>query len=217
MAVTTEHSALQAARSATVFETNGRMAQYLGTVSGALIALAFIGQVSQLGEAFYAFALTVLPSLIVLGLLTYRRCVDSAAEDLFYALAIARIHQYYQSLAPGGQHYLLVRGHDDEAGVLHDMGLVRTRWHLLSHASTMVLAVTSLIGGGAVALAASAAIGTPVPASAGLGAVWTTVSALLLYWHQHRHWSTATTSVAARLPLAPRRPGGDNSENQETL
>ena len=43
-----------------MFESNGRMTQYLSTVSGALIALGFVGQVSQLGDAFYAFAFTIL-------------------------------------------------------------------------------------------------------------------------------------------------------------
>ncbi len=36
----TEHSVLQAGRSATIFETGGRTAVFLGTVSSTLIALA---------------------------------------------------------------------------------------------------------------------------------------------------------------------------------
>ena len=65
-ALTAEHAALQSARSSTVFESNGRMTQYLSTVSGALIALGFVGQVSKLGDAFYAFAFTILPALSLL-------------------------------------------------------------------------------------------------------------------------------------------------------
>jgi hypothetical protein len=52
----TEHSVLQAGRSATIFETGGRTVVFLGTVSSALIALAFVGQFSGLGTAFFAFA-----------------------------------------------------------------------------------------------------------------------------------------------------------------
>src|SRR5215218_6276397 len=62
----TEHSVLQAGRSATIFETGGRITVFLGTVSSALIALAFVGQISRLGTAFFAFALVLLPTLFFL-------------------------------------------------------------------------------------------------------------------------------------------------------
>src|SRR5215831_1180792 len=61
--VTTEHFVLQGARSATISESNGRASIFLGAVSGGLIALAFIGQASRLGAAFYAFGLILLPTL----------------------------------------------------------------------------------------------------------------------------------------------------------
>src|SRR5688572_25082665 len=54
---TTEHFNLQTARAATVSEANGRAIIYLAALSSNLIALAFIGQMSRLGPAFYAFAL----------------------------------------------------------------------------------------------------------------------------------------------------------------
>jgi hypothetical protein len=53
---TTEHFNLQTARAATISEANGRASIYLAAVSSNLIALAFIGQMSRLGSAFYAFS-----------------------------------------------------------------------------------------------------------------------------------------------------------------
>jgi hypothetical protein len=47
-ALTTEHFTLQTARSATIADSNGRSALYLSTVSSAVVALAFIGQVAHL-------------------------------------------------------------------------------------------------------------------------------------------------------------------------
>ena len=46
MALTTEHFTLQTARSATIADNNGRSALYLTTVSSAVVALAFIGQLT---------------------------------------------------------------------------------------------------------------------------------------------------------------------------
>jgi hypothetical protein len=64
---TTEHFNLQTARAATISEANGRANIYLAAVSSNLIALAFVGQMSQLGRAFYAFSLLLLPVLAFVG------------------------------------------------------------------------------------------------------------------------------------------------------
>jgi hypothetical protein len=79
-ALTTEHFTLQTARSATIMESNGRSALFLSTVSSAVVALAFIGQVADVGQPFFLFALAVLPTLFLLGLLTYLRLARAPAR-----------------------------------------------------------------------------------------------------------------------------------------
>jgi hypothetical protein len=66
-ALTTEHFNLQSARMGTITEANGRATLYLGTLSSSVIAIAFVGQANQLGDAFYLFALTLLPPVFLLG------------------------------------------------------------------------------------------------------------------------------------------------------
>jgi hypothetical protein len=70
---TTEHFNLQTARAATISEANGRASIYLAAVSSNLIALAFIGHMSRLGAAFYAFSLLLLPVLAFVGVVTFQR------------------------------------------------------------------------------------------------------------------------------------------------
>jgi hypothetical protein len=82
---TTEHFNLQVSRAITVSEANGRASIYLAALSSNLIALAFIGQMSQLGMAFYAFALILLPVLTFVGTVTFLRLVQSSIEDIAYA------------------------------------------------------------------------------------------------------------------------------------
>ncbi len=82
---TTEHFNLQTARALTVTEANGRASIYLAALSSILIVLAFIGQISRLGIAFYAFALILLPVLAFVGMVTFLRLVQSSIEDLAYA------------------------------------------------------------------------------------------------------------------------------------
>jgi hypothetical protein len=209
-ALTTEHFTLQTARTATIADSNGRSALYLSTVSSAVVALAFIGQVDRLGHAFLLFALALLPALVLLGILTYLRLVQTAIEDLFYARAINRIRRHYVDLDREAARWFVLCGFDDPAGVLAAMGLANpgtahSRWHLLSHAASMVAVVTSIIAGVGVALAANAAGAgqLPVAASAALGVLVTAAATAAFGWQQVRRWRAAEDSVPSRFPSQP--------------
>jgi hypothetical protein len=216
-ALTTEHFTLQTARSATIADSNGRSALYLATVSSAVVALAFIGQVDRLGRAFHLFALALLPALVLLGMLTYLRLVQTAIEDLFYARAINRIRRHYVDLDPEAARWFVLCGFDDPAGVLAAMGLhspgsaAPSHGHLWSHAATMVAVVTSIIAGVGAALAANAvgAGRVPVAASATFGVVVTVAGAAGFGWHQLRRWRAAEASVPS---LFPSRSAADPSQ-----
>src|SRR5918996_3763625 len=105
---TTEHFNLQTARAATISEANGRASIYLAAVSSNLIALAFVGQMSRLGAAFYAFALILLPVLAFVGVVTFLRLVQSSIEDLAYAHRIALLRSFYLQVSPELEPYLVV-------------------------------------------------------------------------------------------------------------
>src|SRR4051794_9928041 len=105
---TTEHFNLQTGRAATITEANGRATIYLAALSSSLIALAFIGQMSRLGPAFYAFALIVLPVLAFIGVVTFERLVQLSFEDIAYAERIGRLREFYVTVAPGLAPYLVV-------------------------------------------------------------------------------------------------------------
>src|SRR5215470_14253369 len=98
--VTTEHYNLQTGRSITVAESNGRASLFVGAVSSGLIALAFVGQLSHLGTTFYVFSLVVLPTLLLMGLLTFERVLQSIAADFMFAMGINRIRLLYLEYAP---------------------------------------------------------------------------------------------------------------------
>jgi hypothetical protein len=106
-ALTTEHFNLQTARMGTIAEANGRSTLYLGTLSSAVIAIAFIGQASQLGDAFYLFALTLLPPVFLLGVFTYLRLVQTSIEDMVYVVGSFRIRQYFLRLDPAAAPFFL--------------------------------------------------------------------------------------------------------------
>jgi hypothetical protein len=114
-ALTTEHFT-QGARSQTASETASRASLYILSVSSALVALGFIGQASQIGTTVDVFALTVLPTLYVLGVFTFVRVVECGAEDFRYGVAINRIRNYYKQIAGDQAKLFLLSGHDDGRG-----------------------------------------------------------------------------------------------------
>ena len=161
-ALSTEHFTLQGARSQTMSESSARASVYVFSVSSALVALGFIGQLDEVGNVFNVFALTVLPTLYLLGVATFIRLVECGAEDFRYGMAINRIRHYYKELARDRADLFLLSGHDDATGVFANMGLPLEGRKPFFAFSTAVLVINSVVGGAAVALALAAGLDVPL-------------------------------------------------------
>jgi hypothetical protein len=179
MALTTEHFTLQGARSQTMSESSARAALYIGCLSSTLVALGFIAQISQVADVFNTFALTVLPTLYLLGVFTFVRLVECWAEELRYGVAINRIRHYYQELAGEQASLFLLSGHDDAQGVFANMGLPEESRKPFFAFSTAIGVINSVVGGSAVAIALGAfadASLAPAAAAGGVAALLSTVA-----------------------------------------
>lgn len=190
-ALTTEHFTLQTARSATIAESSSRATLFLGTLTGTVVALAFVGQVSRSGPAFVLFALTLLPTTLLLGLLTYVRLVQSSIEDVTYARAINRIRAYYRTLSPDAEAYLLMSPAEHVHGVLSNAGMRRSRYHLLGHAATMVAVVDAVLGGATAGVALELLAGASTVTAGAVGVATAVVTLVALLVHQAGGWTQA--------------------------
>jgi hypothetical protein len=176
-ALTTEHFTLQGARSQTTSESSARASVYVFSVSSALIALGFISQVSEAGDLFNTFALTVLPTLYVLGAVTFVRLAECGVEDFRYGLAINRIRGYYREVAGDRGDLFLLSGNDDAAGVNENMGLRGEGHAPIFIFSSAIAVINGVVGGAAVALAlgaladASLEVATPAGAVAAIASI----------------------------------------------
>jgi hypothetical protein len=190
-ALSTEHFTLQGARSQTMSESSARASVYVFSVSSALVALGFIGQLSEVGDAFNVFALTVLPTLYLLGVVTFVRLVECGAEDFRYGMAINRIRNYYQEVAGDRANLFLLSGHDDAAGVFANMGLpVTGRPPFFTFASAIAV-INGVVGGCAAAIALAAFAGAALAPAASAGVAGATVSVVTwLRYSQRLHDST---------------------------
>jgi hypothetical protein len=151
-ALTTEHFTLQGARSQTVSESSARASLYVLAVSSSLIALGFIGQVSDVGDLFNTFALTVLPTLYVLGAVTFVRLSECGIEDWRYGLAVNRIRGYYREIAGDRADLFLLSAHDDPVGVNTNLGLAPEGHAPIFIFSSAIAVINGVVGGAAVAL-----------------------------------------------------------------
>jgi hypothetical protein len=204
-ALTTEHFTLQGARSQTVGESAARSSLYLGSVSSALIALGFVSEVSEGGDAFQLFALAALPTLYFLGLFTFVRLVESSVEDLLYGRAINRIRHYYLELAGSERRYFMMGGSDDVPGVLSNMGLGRgPRWQLFATTASMVSVVNSVVGGSCVAILFGVTLDLPLAVAAIAGAVFVLASVVAHQRYDRRHHTQVGGHLDVLFPSPPR-------------
>ena len=202
---------MQTARAITVSEANGRASIYLAALSGNLIALAFIGQMSRLGAAFYAFALILLPVLAFVGVVTFVRLVQSSIEDIAYAHRIALLRNFYVSLAPELEPYIvLVRGAPSTAPET----LAPSAWQLTLTAAGMVAVVNSVVVAACVGLVVEAAGAAPLAIPVCVGAV-VGAGAFWLHERHHRRARDAYSpeAVDRAAIFVPQSPNADSAQD----
>jgi hypothetical protein len=168
-ALTTEHFGLAGTRAQVTGESSARAALYISAVSSTLVALGFIGQISEVGDAFNVFALTALPTLYVLGLFTFVRTIENGVEDLMMGRAINRIRNYYLEIAGEEARYFMLSAHDDAIGVMKNMGVSLERRQQFFTTGTMIAVINSVVGGAAVAIAVGVLTGAPLGVCTGAG------------------------------------------------
>jgi hypothetical protein len=188
-ALTTEHFTLAGQRAATTSESAGRSSLFLGSVTSTLVALGFIASVSGGDSAlFRTFALTVLPTLCFLGVVTFVRLVELGTEDFLYGRAINRIRHHYLELAGEEARLFMMSAHDDAVGVLANMGLRPGRYQLYLTNSFAIAVVTGVLAGATFALAVGVATGAPLGIAVACGALAAAAALAGLIRFLRRHY-----------------------------
>jgi hypothetical protein len=195
--MTTEHFTLQTARAASTAESNGRSALFIGAVSSAVVALAFIGQVSGMGEGFFLFGLVLFPSLLFLGFVTFMRLIQTGIEDLAHGFGIKRIRHYYIELAPEIRPYLIHSIQDDAFDALESIGIVPLKWQMFLTNSGTVAVINGVIAGVFAGMLVRFRSSLPIYVDMGVGIVLFIVSVYAQYRYQSSKWKTAERRLEA--------------------
>jgi hypothetical protein len=206
-ALTTEHFTLQGARAQTMSESSARASLYIVAVSSTLVALGFVTQLSEIGDVFNVFALTVLPTLYMLGAVTFVRLVECSAEDFRYGQAINRIRAYYKEIAGERADLFLLPAHDDPLGVLASTALSPRRYQGRAPFfafSTAIAVINSVIGGAAIAVGLGAVFDASLGVAAGCGGVVAILSAVGWIAYSDRLFTARAEEVEPLFPSVPK-------------
>lgn len=149
---TAEHFTLQTARVATTTEAVGRATIFLGGVSGVVLALAFIGQVSQLGDEFNLFVLLLLPPLLFSGVVTFVRVLECAIEYMIYERGMNRLRRLFAERSPELRDYLILSTCDDTIGTLSNTGKRPSARQLFLTTAGLIAVIDGLIAGALMAV-----------------------------------------------------------------
>src|SRR6266852_3109529 len=201
--MTTEHYNLQTGRSMTISEANGRSSLFVGAVSSGLVALAFVGQISHLGTAFFVFSLVVIPTLFFMGLITFERVLQSGNADIIYARGINRIRHLYLEYAPQMQPYFILSSHDDSDLPIEHLGTRhRARWQVFLSMAGMIAMINSVLVGSFVGLLL-AAFSLPLVVTASAGGLTFLASVGLHQRYQWRQWRQLERHLPVLFPSQP--------------
>jgi hypothetical protein len=189
--VTTEHFALQGARTATIAESTGRANMFLAAVSGGLVALGLVATASSLGAAFYGFGLVLLPTLAFVGFVTFGRTLQSSIEDTEYARRIALLRGYYLEHAPEISPYLLSVPSAERLLMQRVPG---DRWQGFRTVAGMVAVITAVLAGSTAVLAAILIFDHSLAAAVISGTLVALPTMIAMIRHQDSTWERAATA-----------------------
>jgi hypothetical protein len=209
----TEHWSLLATRSLSYNESLSRVTIFLAILSGAMIALALVAQVSRFGPAFISIAIPLLAVVAFTGVSTIARLMRLNREDFRWVTGMNRLRHAYLELHPELEPYFISGRNDDVRGALQTLGVdltaggrVGSMLHVLQTLPGMLSVIVASVVGAIGALAALA-IGLPP-----LGVVLSAAAAFVLAMAWLTIWGRR--GLRRRDPsLEPRFPSAGSPAN----
>lgn len=155
----TEHWSLLSARSLGYTEAMSRTAIFVAALTGSVVALALVAQVTDFGDGFTAFALVLLPVVFFLGFVTIVRLSQVNREDATWVQGMNRIRHAYLEMAPELEPYFVASRYDDDEGLLlSSLAVPAVTPHTQGFVAVpgVVAVLDSVVAGAVVAIAALA-------------------------------------------------------------
>ena len=188
---------LQSIAGSTINEAGTRSMIYLSALSGGLVALGFASSTKGL---LAPLALTVLPTIWLLGWFTIVRLVDTTVENVSVTRRIEAIRAYYARLTPTAHSFFAAEDPLSNG----KFGVRYSRWSVIFAMASMIALVNAVLAGSitALALAIAARTSTVVATAAGIllfaaTVVYERIRVGALFPRPDRHHAGAAISASA--------------------
>ncbi len=201
--LSTEHWSLIAARGLAWNEVFSRAGMFLSTLSGAMVALGLIAGVDGFHDAFFVFALVILPVVLFVGLGTWIRMGAANYHDAVTVSGMNRIRGAYLEIAPDLRPYFVMSAHDDPQGIGVTMAVppgTSTAVHVIAATPFLVTVLNAVISG---AIAATALVALVRPSAVVVVIAALGVALVVLYVQQRIAVSRVRTGQMAVRPMFP--------------
>lgn len=207
-ALTTEHFVLQTAASTTVTEASTRASLYLMTLTSSLVAIGFTTGTRLLAPLVG----TVIPLIVVLGIFTIVRLVDTGVDNVSILNRIAHIRSFYRTLSPNAPSFFpdstMNEVDDAQASITpkqsHSTDRAGRAWmgtKGLFTLASMIAVPNSVVAGAGVTLLVTRLSSKPVGFV--IGSIVVIIALGTFYWYQNLRYQAIPTSQQRDLRGSP--------------
>jgi hypothetical protein len=205
----TEHWSLLATRALTYNEALSRVTIFLAILSGMVITLALVAQVSRFGPAFIGIAIPLLSLVAFTGISTIGRLMQLNGDDFRWVIGMNRLRHAYLELHPELEPYFIAGQFDDLPGALQTLGFptatgrrVGSVLHALQNLPGMLSVIVAVVVGAIGALAALA-VGLPPLGEVLVSGVAFAIAIIWLTAWGRRGLRRPDRSLEPRFPTPP--------------
>ncbi|HZC33051.1 MAG TPA: hypothetical protein VE640_07165, partial [Candidatus Bathyarchaeia archaeon] len=177
--------------------------------SGATVALALVAGLDKTGDAFFLFAIVLLPVVLFIGVVTLLRLGASNQHDAICVIGMNRIRGAYLQIAPDLAPYFVMSPHDDPRGMYVTQVVPSTlgTWQFIAASTPFLVTVLNAVVAAAIVAVVLLRVGVPLAvilAAAVLGfAALMTVQARISRANMVR----VQSELQPMFPTPPDRPG----------
>jgi len=162
--LSTEHWYLLASRGLAWNESFTRAGMFLTTLSGAMVALALVAGLDKTGDAFFLFAIVLLPVVLFIGVVTLLRLGASNQHDAICVIGMNRIRGAYLEIAPDLAPYFVMSPHDDPPGMYVTQVVPSNlgTWQFIAASTPFLVTVLNAVLAGAIVAVVLLRVGAPL-------------------------------------------------------
>ncbi len=208
--LSTEHWSLLATRSLSWGESFSRAGLFLSVVSATAVALALVGQATDFGDRFVAFALVMLPIDLFVGLATFTRLDEVNAEDTVWVNGMNRIRHAYLEINPSLAPYFITGSTDDVAGLQRTIGMHRPGSpvaHWIVTMPGMIAVINGVLAGLIVGLAINTVVRMAMEGAIVAGVVAGVAVSVILAVRSRSSYAWLLGAQRPNFPSDPEAPG----------